>query len=366
YDRVQLGGKGARGKPEGTPPWQDVSAGGQEALSQTQAVQRALTIARKADAKIRRLRSEVDVRKQQWEKFIVEQKQNFVRQKRQFGDDISKLEHEIQQATAAGHEAAERMKAIVLQGVEAVRQQEVAMETEDDEWDRLMQEEEASTVPSGFLQEAYSAAQRLQSGPPATAVVATDAGGGRGLPMTGGSGMPPYNHASPLGASTDPYLASPTFGPGGPINVALHRTGPNEAVAMSGATPRPPSTPVVTPQRGTTAMPMTPPPARPPGLPADGGTISAALGAAPDPNVGALPNAATESAGTGLADKLAAKREERCSALHPFKVCPSDSGMTSRPTPEDPGPPQAARPHLIEDDGDDSLRMASPGLTHME
>ena len=358
YDRVQLGGKGSKGKPENLPPWKDPVTQGPASLTTTQAVQRALTTARKADAKIRKLRSEVELRHKQWQKFVVDQKQNYVRQKRQFGEDIAKLELEIQQAATAGEEAAERMKRIVMQGAEAVQQAEASMEVEDDEWERLIREEEEAPVASSFLREAYLAAQSYQSEaalPPGTTAP--------GLSSIGGHALQAYNQASPACTLTDPYMASPTFGAGEAHQAALSTSGgQSETTNLGGHQPAPPP---VTPHRGTTGMPRTPPPSRHPGLPADTGTPLVA----PDKAAMATPKTAIPSEqglpGSGLADRLAAKREERRTALHPFRAPPPLASVDESGGATEEGSTAKRGMTLIADD-EDLPDVASPGFKNME
>ena len=148
YDQVQVEDKVGIA-PDGAHPWQATTQAAARTSTATQAVQRELTAARKADARLRRLASERELRARQWEQFKVNQKKNFIRQKRQFQEDIEKLDGELQLTAEQGQAAAERMKLIVLQGVEAVKVPEAAPDADDMEWEQMISEEARAAPPAG-------------------------------------------------------------------------------------------------------------------------------------------------------------------------------------------------------------------------
>ncbi|CAE7258117.1 unnamed protein product [Symbiodinium sp. CCMP2592] len=139
YDQVRLDGKN---QPEQAwkeqYPWRQPSqpAKGLEAMTAMQAVQRALTATRKADQKIRKLQEDKERRQLQWDQFAKEQAANFVKQKRQFADDMTRLDTELLQAAEAGNAAAERVKAIVLHG--HVEPKPMEGQESEEEWDKLI------------------------------------------------------------------------------------------------------------------------------------------------------------------------------------------------------------------------------------
>ena len=166
YDQVELDGKGSQSGWDTARPWDMDVSGAHRTPTVTQAVQKELTAARKADARLRRLTAEKELRAKQWEKFKAEQKRNFLKQRQQFGEDIAKLDNEMSQAAEVGKNAAEKMKLIVLQGAALAQASSAQPEQDDQEWERLMTSEEMVVEPAGFLQEAFRTAMSVGQAPP--------------------------------------------------------------------------------------------------------------------------------------------------------------------------------------------------------
>ncbi|CAE7492080.1 unnamed protein product [Symbiodinium sp. KB8] len=125
-------------------------------------VQRSLTAARKADNKVRKLAEEKKTRATQWELWAQEAKVKFRRQRKQYEDDIQKIDEAIVATTAEGESAAQLVQDLVAHGL-AAKQQRQPME-DDSAWDALMAEEETHPE-SGFLKDALLAARRATSAP---------------------------------------------------------------------------------------------------------------------------------------------------------------------------------------------------------
>ena len=316
YDQVQLGEKTTHGGWE--HPW---STGPEElprAPTLAQAVQKELTAARKADTRLRRLAAEKELRTKQWEKFKADQKRNFVLQKHQFGEDMARLDMELQQASASGMAAADRMKHIVLHGAAHGGAPPAPPAADDQEWESLMTAEGMAVEPSSFLREAIHAAQYAGqplgaqsmpgihvAPPPADRLPAFGTGGP--VPASGVAGHAPPaptavhvhaahgqagNAASPASLSSEPLLTDPYTG----ASPARMAAGPEPMMTGDRRT-----SPIHPGQRapGTPRVPTSEEPPR--------AGIKPATSA---------PNQVAHSAPTGatLADKLEAKR----SVLEPF------------------------------------------------
>ncbi|CAE7215539.1 unnamed protein product, partial [Symbiodinium sp. KB8] len=290
-------------------------------------------VPRKADARLRRLTSERDLRARQWEQFKLDQKKNFVKQKRQFQEDIERLDAEMQMTAEQGRAAAERMKLIVLHGVEAARAPEPAPEADEMEWEQMVAEETAATAPASFLQEAFMTAQAIARPP----------GVPDGIPLRPAPGLSPapaYNAASPGAAVRDPYLASPSFGGGGGLPPRAHMgelpTGPAPTEVFHTTAMGPPP---VTPQRGMGGPTRTPTPAKPPAMEAE-----------------------VDTATNSLADRLSAKREERRSAPFPVSGQVTPEAGIARPDVSASATPLGtpAMRHSINDDEDYDLTDDTP------
>ena len=304
YDQVQLGGRGSKGNWDNTPPWSRGLEGETREQSTAQAVQKELTSAKKADSRLRRLHAEKELRAKQWEKFKDDQKRNFLKQRQLFGEDVERLDAEMQQAAEAGRAAAERMKLIVLQGVESVRAPAAEAGSFDMEWERMMSAEEEVTAPSAFLRDALRAAQSVGQSVP----------GGPGPDL--------------LGEITGPPAAErlPSFG----VSLGAAPAAMGASPAQPSPTSLPPEPLLVDPYTGSSPTPSTPGPDAPmaterrtspihPGQRAPGAPRVPTNVEAPRPGIKPATSAPNQvahpgSSGVSLADKLDAKR----SVLEPF------------------------------------------------
>ena len=301
YDQVQLGERTTHGGWE--HPWNTGPDEWSRAPTLAQAEQKELTSARKADTRLRKLAAEKELRTKQWEKFKADQKRNFVLQKQQFGEDMARLDMEIQQASESGSAAADRMKQIVLHGAAHGGAPQAPPVPDDQEWESLMMAEGMAVEPSSFLREALHAAQYA------------------GQPM-GAQGMPGPPMAPP------PAERLPAFG----------ASGPSPAPGPAGhVTPAPAAVPghVAPGQAGTVASP-------------------ASLSSEPlltDPYTGASP--ARMAAGP----EPMMSGDRRTSPIHPGQRVP---GTPRVPTSEEPPragiKPATSAPHQV-------AHSAQPGAT---
>eukprot|EP00439_Symbiodinium_sp_Y106_P019167 s2956_g2.t1 len=157
YDQVQL--------KDDTPAKetrQELTAASERPVALMQAVQRALTASRKADARMRRLKEEKSKRERQWQQWAEEAKASFFQQKKEFESDIQKLEADMAETAVTGRTAADKVSELVLHGLP---QEPVptAAPAGDDSWDRLIADEpDQGDHGPGFYQEALAASNLLR------------------------------------------------------------------------------------------------------------------------------------------------------------------------------------------------------------
>ena len=264
-------------------PWRATPQGTTEPSEQSavmNAVQKALTTARKADGRVRRLKEEQAHRQRQWTKWLQEQRENFSKQKKQYENDLQRISKDLSLAEEAGIAAAARVKEVVLGGAAVVNAEPAPKDSEDTEWDRLMTLEEDAmiTETEGFYKEAVQAAQQLGADTSAREARPVD-GAPPGLLAASPAPTMAYSIASPCSLHKDPYMHSP----GANLGTALREAfGAAKADDIAQAPTTPPFHAAV--------PPMTPPrPSRP----------------EPEPT-------------TPLSEKLSAHRAARRVALQPF------------------------------------------------
>ena len=131
-------------KEEGTPQFH-------------QALQKTLTTAKKLDNKLRKIGAEKEKRQRQWAKFEEVVKKSFLRQRKQFEADITRLDTEAQETLEAGHTASAQVKALAIHG--AAPQPSEAMDV-DAAWDAMWTRVEEPPSGATFLQEAMEAAEK--------------------------------------------------------------------------------------------------------------------------------------------------------------------------------------------------------------
>ena len=158
YDQIQL--KEESAGPRGVAT--EMTPASERPVALMQAVQRALTASRKADARMRRLREEKTRRERQWQQWAEEAKASYHQQKKAFESDIQKLEGDMEETAATGRAAADKVTQLVVHGLPS---EPTAMEVpmEDASWDALVAEDpEHGESGAGFYQEALAASSLLR------------------------------------------------------------------------------------------------------------------------------------------------------------------------------------------------------------
>ncbi|CAE7500106.1 hypothetical protein AK812_SmicGene41735 [Symbiodinium microadriaticum] len=145
----------ARAKAAARPPArydmvtpEEPSASSTDSGGMRRMLQKALSTARKADTRLRKIKELIALRRKQWEKFEKDSKAYFLSQKRQFEQEIKRLENEIATVTDTGTGAERMLQQIVLQ---TATEEAETDEPDDMSWEQLMQDQEEE-IP-GFLNE---------------------------------------------------------------------------------------------------------------------------------------------------------------------------------------------------------------------
>ncbi|CAE7230758.1 Hcn4, partial [Symbiodinium sp. CCMP2592] len=294
-----------------------------------------------ADGRIRRLQEDKILKAKQWDQFVADQKANFVKQRRQYEADVSKIETELLQAAEVGNAAAEQVKALVANGVAAIKAPTPREDPEASQWDQIMRDALTEADSGSFFQEAFSAAAHLGSG---------------GVPGFGSN-----NAAAPLAGLAAANHPAPTYGPASPTANL-----PNPYMGSPGPTTgRPGTEPGDVNKNPATMVPPTPPgtDSRPPG------TVPTGVPEGAHANNG-LPGQMPPAG--YLQEHLAAKREERRSAMHPFGVPPQEKpavpgeGTPLPTTPVGQGTTNVPGTQVMSvDDEELSKAVSSPGLGKM-
>ncbi|CAE7243279.1 unnamed protein product [Symbiodinium sp. CCMP2592] len=130
-------------------------------------IQRALTQARKADARVRKLRADVTYRQAQFVKYENMMKQAFAKNHKQYEQDLAKLQDEIQNASEAGRTATKDVQMLVLYGQIKENAQETKQAASADRlWADLIRSNTDGEAPAetSFLSEAMSLVRNAQPG----------------------------------------------------------------------------------------------------------------------------------------------------------------------------------------------------------
>ncbi|CAE7884665.1 unnamed protein product [Symbiodinium microadriaticum] len=137
-------------------------------------IQKSLTVAKKADVRLRKLQEEKARRAVQWEAYATDVRNKFLAQRKQFEQDRERLQTEMVATMETGQEASAHLRRVVDQGVPA--RMEV---TEEDNaaWAALTTPSQ-EPAPSGFLREAMSAVHAARRSPPGLEATAPTAGQG--------------------------------------------------------------------------------------------------------------------------------------------------------------------------------------------
>ncbi|CAE7273381.1 unnamed protein product [Symbiodinium sp. CCMP2592] len=203
-------------------------------------VQKALSGARRADGKVRRLREDRCRKEKQWKVFQQQSKAAFVKEEKRYEAALEKIETEIAEATAAGQAASQMIHSLVNHGIPTKATEEVPARGS---WEALLEQEEPPMEP-GFLSDALRAAQQARmrcnsDGNHSSGAVAPQEAALKLLRDTLAS-LPPEIGAS-LGLGTVPGSSNTAgmvdgsgFGPGAPTLLAP--AGPKEPYASSPST----------------------------------------------------------------------------------------------------------------------------------
>ena len=216
YDQVQVKGLSKGGRMGNRTEVVEIP---DEEATHMDGIQRALTLARKADGKVRKLKEEEELRRAQWKQYVLVMRNAFNKQHKQFEADLRRIGEERTNAASQGQAAAQSVTMIALRGT----QMQVAEENPGpDAWDEMMiSAEEQQMEPQGFLASAMQAAQlaqapptqsRLLAAPPAAAVTPQHCPSSA-MPMTPqhqGWASPQEMTYGPA-VPTDPYMTSPSM-----------------------------------------------------------------------------------------------------------------------------------------------------------
>ncbi|CAE7241074.1 unnamed protein product [Symbiodinium necroappetens] len=147
YDQVQLRTEQSDHDPRD-------AGGGKTAF--LLAVQKAVTLARRHDVKLRKLNEEQENRQKLWKQYVEDTKRKFAKQKREFEADIQRLEADKISTLEAGQMAAAQVKAII---VGQSRPSQAAPPLDPNEaWATLWQSTSAAPSGATFLDDAMTAA----------------------------------------------------------------------------------------------------------------------------------------------------------------------------------------------------------------
>ena len=125
-------------------------------------IQRSLTVAKKADVRLRKLQEEKARKTAQWELYAKDVKRKFLNQRKQFENDLVRIQGDMAAAMEAGQDASANLRKVVDQGVPS------QMDTSEEDmkaWDELTTEA-LEPAPSGFLQDAMRTASAARRPPP--------------------------------------------------------------------------------------------------------------------------------------------------------------------------------------------------------
>ena len=127
------------------------------------ALQKALTGARKADQKVRKLTQDKATKEAQWRQYGKDMKETYEREHRKFLKDLERIDDDLENVLAQGHDAAELVKRLATHGLTAL-QRPAPMEEDHSTstcWEELLSRPAASPeMDDGFLREALQAASQ--------------------------------------------------------------------------------------------------------------------------------------------------------------------------------------------------------------
>ena len=127
-------------------------------------IQRALSTARKADLKVRKLKEDRGLKEAQWRIYEQEAKAEYLKERKRFELALQKIDNEIKEITGSGQEASKQVQELAVHGIAAKKAKE---EAGNDQWGALLAAPEAAPEP-GFFRDALLAAQQASTLPQAS------------------------------------------------------------------------------------------------------------------------------------------------------------------------------------------------------
>ncbi|CAE7940187.1 unnamed protein product, partial [Symbiodinium sp. KB8] len=123
-------------------------------------VQKALSQARKADNRVRKLRDEKDTREAQWAQYVKESREAYLKEKARYEGHLQRIDDEIKGTMEAGKEASAQVQSLILNGPPTGSDAVRPMEEEDTSWDALIGAE--PQLEPGFFEMQYLRPGRYQ------------------------------------------------------------------------------------------------------------------------------------------------------------------------------------------------------------
>ncbi|CAE7514494.1 unnamed protein product [Symbiodinium sp. CCMP2592] len=152
YDQMPLPSDASARKGKGKSGQPVLQEEGEDMMTD---IQRAVTRARKADIRVRKLKEDRDRKKQQWKLWEKSHKEEYVKQKQRYEAALARIETEVQEATSQGQTAAREVQDIA-NGKKPTR--ELVDQEAENAWDAFIGTTEETAAPEAFLQDALSAA----------------------------------------------------------------------------------------------------------------------------------------------------------------------------------------------------------------
>ena len=122
-------------------------------------LQRALTAAKKADQKARKIQETITTRREQWGLYEKQMKNAFNAQKKQFDQDIKRMEKDLEAAHSAGQQAIADFTTEVQELMSGTRSAPQA-DASERAWDDLIGGPDMEVEPAGYYAEALALAGR--------------------------------------------------------------------------------------------------------------------------------------------------------------------------------------------------------------
>ncbi|CAE7939958.1 HERC1 [Symbiodinium sp. KB8] len=245
YDQVALPGSGSqsnRGARQNAVDDDEEPEGGLR-----RDLQKALTSAKKADQKARKIREHLTTRREQWSLYERQMKEAFNTQKKRYEQEVKRLEKDLESAHSAGQQAiadfTSEVQALVAGGARAA-----PAAPQDSAWEDLIRAD-MEVEPSGYFAEALALAGRA----------------GRRLPGFGSEyaaqlqqamllqaqqqqNVRPPSHPGPMtgpppGLAPVPAAAPPDIGEGSAPDAMYASAAPRDPYFFSPSARRPPSSP---------------------------------------------------------------------------------------------------------------------------